>query len=215
MATLTYKENVLRVLRHKEPEYMPFPSDLDFCFPTPIREVGKSVGGKPGLDWFGQSWTFEPTIGGYNPTPNVHLITDITRWREQMKFPDLDAIDWEAAAAKDTANWDRENKLSRARVCVLFSARLRAGGRKQFLRLRKKPCGIRPEPAEGCDHHDRRRENCRPPDLCLPVLRRHCLRQLRKDRASRERREPALHSFTSRRPRTRRAAEPEETACTA
>ena len=116
MATLTYKENVLRVMQHKEPEYMPMPSDLNFGFPSPIREVGKTDDGSPGLDWFGQSWTFEPTIGGYNPTPNVHLITDITRWREQMKFPDLDAIDWEAAAAKDTARWDRENKFSRITV---------------------------------------------------------------------------------------------------
>lgn len=27
-------------------------------------------------------------------------------------FPDLDAIDWAAAAGEETAKWDRENKIS-------------------------------------------------------------------------------------------------------
>lgn len=112
MASLSYKENMLLVLQHKEPEYMPMIDDFNNGFSSVVRETGNDRT-KPGQDWFGQYWTFEPTIGGFNPTPDVHLITDITKWKEQMPFPDLDAIDWAAAAEKDTANWDRDKKLSR------------------------------------------------------------------------------------------------------
>jgi uroporphyrinogen decarboxylase len=34
------------------------------------------------------------------------------RWRDDVRFPDLTAIDWEKYAARDTANWDREKKIS-------------------------------------------------------------------------------------------------------
>lgn len=112
MATLTKKENMLLVLQHKEPEYLPIMADFNNGFSSVVRETG-SDRTKPSTDWFGQYWSFEPTIGGFNPTPNSHLVTDITKWRDQMKFPNLDEIDWAAAAEKDTATWDRENKLSR------------------------------------------------------------------------------------------------------
>ena len=57
----------------------------------------------PGVakDWFGQSWTYEPKIKAANPTPGIHLVPDITRWKEYMKFPDLSKLDWEGHAAVD------------------------------------------------------------------------------------------------------------------
>ena len=112
MASLSYKENMLLVLQHKEPEFIPMNDDFNNGFSSVVMETGRDRT-KPSQDWFGQYWTFEPTIGGFNPTPGSHLVTDITRWREQMTFPDLDAVDWEAAAERDTAHWDRENKLCR------------------------------------------------------------------------------------------------------
>ena len=113
MASLSYKENMLLVLQHKEPEFMPMIDDFNNGFSSVVRETGIDRTCKPAKDWFGQYWTWEPKVNGPNPTPNSHLVTDITKWREQMPFPDLDAIDWAAAAEQDTANWDRENKLSR------------------------------------------------------------------------------------------------------
>lgn len=117
MATLSFKENALLALQHKEPEYFPISSDMDTCAPRGvgfIQETSCTTG--VGLDWFGQSWTFEPNIGGANPTPGVHLVPDITRWKEFMQFPDLSKLDWEGYAARDTASWDREHKLSRVMV---------------------------------------------------------------------------------------------------
>lgn len=118
MATLSFRENTLLAYQHKEPEFMPLASDRDNCFPSGedfiretscVRHPSRQV---QGYDWFGQSWTYEPNIGGATPTPGKPLITDITEWRDYMKFPDLSKLDWEGYAARDTANWDRQNRLS-------------------------------------------------------------------------------------------------------
>ena len=51
-----------------------------------------------GYDWWGQHWTYEPGVQGQMPTPGYRVITDITKWQEEVKFPDLDAPDWEGDA---------------------------------------------------------------------------------------------------------------------
>ncbi|MBR2049024.1 MAG: hypothetical protein IKC09_07910 [Oscillospiraceae bacterium] len=114
---LTLKENMMRVYNHQEPEYQPLYSDFNSAMPAGMDFINERPE-IPGtnLDWFGQSWTWEEKTHAANPTPGKPLLTDITKWREVIKFPDLDVIDWETHAAKDTANWDRENKMSRVTV---------------------------------------------------------------------------------------------------
>lgn len=117
MASLSYRENTLLAYRHKEPEYFPLASDMDSCAPMGMDFIRESICVEGTADdWFGQSWTYEPAIGGASPTPGMHLVPDITKWREYMKFPDLSLLDWEGYAARDTAKWDRERKLSRVDV---------------------------------------------------------------------------------------------------
>ena len=113
MAALTYKENALLALRHKEPEFLPMIQDIQTYTPLGMDFVCEYIN-VPGTanDWFGQSWTFEPGIGAPNPTPGVHLVPDITLWRDFMKFPDLSKLDWEGHSSADTASWDRENRLT-------------------------------------------------------------------------------------------------------
>lgn len=114
MASLSYKENTLLAFQHKEPEYLPLVSDIDTCAPRGMDYICESISvNGVAKDWFGQSWTFEPNIGGANPTPGMHLVPDITKWRETMKFPDLRRLDWEGRSAADTAKWDRDRRLSR------------------------------------------------------------------------------------------------------
>ena len=44
---------------------------------------------------------------GYGP-----ILTDVTKWREQIKFPDLSTIDWKAAWERDGADPEEyEGKL--------------------------------------------------------------------------------------------------------
>lgn len=114
---ISLKENMRRVYEHKQPEYMPLYSDFNSAMPSGMDFINERPE-IPGtnLDWFGQSWTWEEKTHAANPTPGKPLLTDITQWREVIKFPDLDALDWEGHAAKDTAHWDRENKLSRVTI---------------------------------------------------------------------------------------------------
>ena len=44
------------------------------------------------------------------------MLTDITRWKEVLTFPNLEKLDWEGHAAKDTAIWDRDNRFSRITI---------------------------------------------------------------------------------------------------
>ena len=54
------------------------------------------------LDPFGVHWVPAPdTPWALLPEPNHYLITDIRRWRDVVKFPDLSGIDWEAMAKRD------------------------------------------------------------------------------------------------------------------
>ena len=114
--SLSLKENMMLVLEHREPEYMPLITDFDQAWPGGDGFVCECPRGKSGLDWFGQSWTFEPKIGACNPTPGKYLMDDITKWKEIFRFPDLSLLDWEGNAAATTAKWDRENRLSRVSI---------------------------------------------------------------------------------------------------
>ena len=114
---LNLRENMELVYQREEPEYMPFMSDFDVASLDALDFVNERPV-VPGVnkDWFGQSWTYEPKVKAANPTPGCPLVTDITLWKEQMTFPDIDALDWEGHAARDTASWDRKNKMSRITI---------------------------------------------------------------------------------------------------
>ena len=106
---MTKREQLLQVYAHKNIGYVPnFFTDFDFLKPETMNERAEA-GGK---DWFGVEWEFVPLVLAAMVKPNTKVLTDITKWREQVPFPNLDVIDWEAAAARETAGWDRENKIS-------------------------------------------------------------------------------------------------------
>lgn len=114
---LSLKENMACVLAHREPEYMPLASDFDAVSPWGpdfICEASRLPGVNE--DWFGQKWTFEEKIQACNPTPGSYLLEDITQWRDVMRFPKFDKMDWEGYAARDTAKWDRERRMSKVTI---------------------------------------------------------------------------------------------------
>ena len=85
----------------------------DYNFLRHPKFVNERPEGHDGYDWFGVHWTYDPANGAPSPTTGVgHVITDLEHWREQVKFPDLASMDWKAAGEEETANWDRENKIS-------------------------------------------------------------------------------------------------------
>lgn len=106
---MTRREELLEVYKHKNIGYVPcFFTDMDFAIPPTINERPQ----ENGPDWFGTLWEYVPMLNSATIKPGTKQITDITKWKEQISFPDLSNIDWEKAAAAETANWDRENKMS-------------------------------------------------------------------------------------------------------
>ena len=120
MATMTEKENLMRVVNGLEPAWVPRkgivpfadvdteghkPCCVDFfpmIFPP---KVGPS-GGR--IDVYGVE--YEPTDstdGMQLPAPNRFILDDITKWRDVIKTPSLEGVDWEAIAKKSLENIDR------------------------------------------------------------------------------------------------------------
>lgn len=102
---ITAKENLLRIFRGEKPMWMPiWLTDSQYCWPDVYQEHALFEG--TGYDWWGQHWTYVPEVAGQMPTPGYRVITDITKWKEEVKFPDLDTVDWDSDAKIQTARYD-------------------------------------------------------------------------------------------------------------
>ena len=99
---MTPRENALIAYRHGTPEWIP-------CFYTDILsimahpEMERYNGFDTGKDYFDVEWTYVPKQKAPMPTPGKLMIEDICDWKDVVKFPDLEAIDWVASAKRDTA----------------------------------------------------------------------------------------------------------------
>ena len=104
---LTPKENLLRAIRHHEPEWVPTAAEGMAWIGPPVFERPIAAG----CDDFGVQWSYEARAeGGTFPTSGGHTITDLARWKEQIIVPDLDAMDWDAIA-RYAAQIDRDQYL--------------------------------------------------------------------------------------------------------
>ena len=108
---LTARENYLKVLRGEIPEYVtsayePFADTmwLDYYF--------KPVYAPDGFNFspWGVRYVGSPDLGmGGMPEPNFIILRDITKWREVIKNPGTDNIDFEKHYNKLCEGRDREN----------------------------------------------------------------------------------------------------------
>ncbi|MDR1902126.1 MAG: hypothetical protein LBQ88_07605 [Treponema sp.] len=97
---ITPKENALIAYQHKQPAWIPcFYTDISMIQAYPQME--RYCGLESGPDLFGVDWTFVPSINAPMPTPGKEMFDDIAKWRDYVKVPDLDAIDWEKQAEID------------------------------------------------------------------------------------------------------------------
>ena len=98
---MTPRENALIAYHHGTPAWIPnFFTDIS-CFQA-CPQMERYPGHTHGKDYFGVDWTFVPEMGAPMPTPGQILFDDIADWKEYVKFPDLEAIDWEKQADIDT-----------------------------------------------------------------------------------------------------------------
>lgn len=93
---MTAKENLLRVIRHDHPNWVPNGMESVVSIMAPVVERPAQAG----RDAFGVSWALEQGAqGGTYPLHNGHPITDLSLWREQLTIPDVSRLDWAAVKA--------------------------------------------------------------------------------------------------------------------
>ncbi|MDR0862912.1 MAG: methyltransferase [Oscillospiraceae bacterium] len=107
---ITARENLLRVFKGEKPSWIPiWLTDNQVVWPDIYAEHAPLEG--TGFDWWGQHWTYVEGINGQMPTPGYRVITDITKWRDQVKFPNFDGMPWDADVAIQTARYDPDRPI--------------------------------------------------------------------------------------------------------
>ena len=98
---MTERENLLRTLRRESPEWIPMEQkSMVLIDPSCLRDRVEN-----GYDSFGVKW-----IESVTDISAARVLPDITKWREVIKFPDVESLDWEGSAKADLAGIDRESK---------------------------------------------------------------------------------------------------------
>lgn len=110
---MTEKENALIALRGGKPEWVPCYFGIT-VLNSPYAGERLQRGVPSGYDEYGVHWTVtESASNTATPSQQAPVLTDVTKWREQVKFPVLN----EEQFAKDAEAWfemvkpDRENVL--------------------------------------------------------------------------------------------------------
>lgn len=104
------KDNVILAMKHEEPYWIPNNiTDCNIVLQQAVQERYEGHGS--GTDEFGVQFIYDEESRGPAVKPGTRVFENIGDWHS-LKFPDLENRDWEAIAAKDTANWDRQNKFS-------------------------------------------------------------------------------------------------------
>lgn len=107
---ITPKENIRRLVDRKQPYW--FPTGMDFCDFEPrispdtvsramVIDMEPSPEEKGGKDLFGIEWEYIPEAGGSMVRPGSAIMDDVNDWEKVVKFPDIDALDWDRCKEKN------------------------------------------------------------------------------------------------------------------
>lgn len=97
---VTLRENMLLAYEHKTPKFVPnMLSDAGIVLP--LVDADRYSGNTRGYDDWGVEWIFVPEQNAPMPVPGKYVFEEMSEWREKVKIPDLDAIDWKKQADHD------------------------------------------------------------------------------------------------------------------
>ncbi len=123
MDVMTERENMELIFTSgAKPAWIPHMfTAYNFVIPTDVIADRPPFGVQCGKDWFGVQWLWDEASTGFVQDPHEPLICDdVTKWEKQVKFPDLDAIDWETAAAPVVAGYDPDRWTQLMLQCGIF-----------------------------------------------------------------------------------------------
>ncbi|AEF86821.1 putative veratrol:corrinoid protein metyltransferase [Treponema primitia ZAS-2] len=121
---LTEKENYLMCLRGEQPEWVPRYTMFQIPGQAPVASIilapgllsqYRRVGGK---DVWGVNYVRTYEAGNAQiPEPNNFILKDIRKWRDVIKAPSLEGIDWEDMVKKDLEYY----KVDRSQTAVALN----------------------------------------------------------------------------------------------
>lgn len=108
---MTEREVALMAYRHQKTPWVPSTvASQDVCIPSAVKAGSRNYGYS--TDWIGVKYFHREDQPSSMPIEDDPVIKDMENWRDYLTFPDLSEIDWEKCAARDTAGWDRENRVN-------------------------------------------------------------------------------------------------------
>lgn len=111
------KENYFRLLKNESPLWITMSNaDCVSIVAEAYKDMTARVSG--GIDWFGIEWQIEPTVGAGMVKPGTRRLSDIVNWEQELVFPDLEAVDWEADYKK---NYEPYLDDRRARMTIILN----------------------------------------------------------------------------------------------
>lgn len=104
------RENMLAILNHEPHDHIGnFMTDICHCGGN--KEIFENGPAGGGVDGFGCSWLPSESALGQGVPFGKPILEDICTWEDVVKFPNLDAVDWEEEAKIQLARFDPENQI--------------------------------------------------------------------------------------------------------
>ena len=98
-------DNYVRSATGNKPYWMPlYMAEADIIWPDAMEE--HPVPEVDGYDWWGVYWIMEQKIGGMITKPGTRTISEFSKWKEELEWPDLSVVDFATDGKKISANQD-------------------------------------------------------------------------------------------------------------
>lgn len=96
---ISVRENYIRCVKGEQPYWMPaYFYESNTVWPDAMEE--HPVPEVDGYDWWGVYWTMVENAGGMITKPGTRTIQDFANWKEEVEWPDLSVVDFEADGKK-------------------------------------------------------------------------------------------------------------------
>jgi hypothetical protein len=93
------RDNYIRCVKGQKPYWMPaYFYESNIVWPDAIEE--HPVPEVNGFDWWGVDWVMVDQVGGMITKPGTRTISDFAKWKEELDWPDLSLVDFEADGKK-------------------------------------------------------------------------------------------------------------------
>ncbi len=102
---ISTRENYERAVRGQEPYWMPvYFNDSNIIWPDAMEE--HPVPEVDGYDWWGVNWIMAEVAGGMITKPGTRTFSEFANWKEELEWPDVSLVDFEADGKKIQTNLD-------------------------------------------------------------------------------------------------------------